>query len=365
MDLKGKIGELPSCPGVYLMKDAAGGVIYVGKSKNLKNRVGSYFQASKSHPPKVAKLVKHLKDLDYILTDTEFEAFMLECKLIKELKPLYNKLMKNPKAYSYIKIGINEKFPNIEIKGESDICDGNIYFGPYTSKNTVERGLQGIKECCKILCTSASQKTSACLNYSLGLCIGTCSVDYPKEQYLTILDKIVKLLKGNDKSIIETMEHNMKDASEQLNFERAAKYRDYLRAAKYLVGKAKIIDYTEKNKNIIVLERISDERIKCFLIKGNKVLSNEIHAVGNHDFEKLKSSLRTNILTCFNTIVQNYSIKIGSEEIDESQIIYSYLKSKSSSCSHVVISEKWLKASNSTKLDAALDKFLLHQSWLM
>ena len=100
MNLKEKIKKLPSSPGVYLMKDSLNSIIYVGKSKNLKNRVGSYFQNSKSHPPKVVKLVKNLKDFEYIITDTEFEAFMLECKLIKELQPIYNKQMKSPKSYS-------------------------------------------------------------------------------------------------------------------------------------------------------------------------------------------------------------------------------------------------------------------------
>lgn len=360
MNLKDKIKKLPSCPGVYLMKDASGSVIYVGKSKNLKSRVGSYFQDSKSHPPKVIKLVNHLKDLDYILTDTEFEAFILECKLIKELKPLYNKLMKTPRAYAYIKIGINEKYPDIEIKGTADKNDGNIYFGPYTSKNTVDRGLQGIKEYFKILCTSASQKTSSCLSYSLGLCVGPCSADYTKEQYLAVLDKIVKLLNGTDNSIIKAMEYDMKSASEKLHFESAVKHRDYLRAIKYLVGKAKVIDYTEKNKNIVVLERISAESIKCFLIKGSKVLLTEMYDIKNFDFEKLKATLKTNILTCFNISTQRDPVKIGHEEIDEAQIVYSYLNSKSSGCRHVIISERWLKASNSARLDNVLDKLLLN-----
>lgn len=144
MDLKEKIKKLPSSPGVYLMKDSLNSVIYVGKSKNLKSRVASYFQNSKSHTPKILKLVKNLRDFDYILTDTEFEAFMLECKLIKQMK---NEYVKN---------------------------DGNLYFGPYTSKNTIERGIQGIKECCKIFCSNNFQKASCCLNYSLGLCLGMC-----------------------------------------------------------------------------------------------------------------------------------------------------------------------------------------------
>ncbi len=360
MDLKEKIKKLPTCPGVYLMKDSLDSVIYVGKSKNLKSRVGSYFQNSKSHPPKVVKLVRNLKDFDYILTDTEFEAFMLESKLIKEMQPIYNRLLKSPKSYSYIKIRMNEKYPAVEISSESNKSDGNLYFGPYTNKNTVERGLQGIRETCKILCTSTSQKTSCCLNYSLGLCIGMCLEDAPREQYLAIIDKIVKLLNGTDKSIIDTMECNMNYASEKLDFESAAKYRDYISAVNYLIGKVKVIEYTEKNKNIIVLEPLNENMVKLFLIKGNKVLFSEKYFLEGSDCKEFKPIIKNIILTCFNSKAQKDQIEIGREEIDESQIIYSYLNSQSSSCRHVTISEKWLNSSNSAKLDNALDKLFIY-----
>ena len=356
MDLKEKIKKLPSSPGVYLMKDSLDSVLYVGKSKNLKSRVGSYFQNSKSHPPKVVKLVKHLKDFDYILTDTEFEAFMLENKLIKEINPIYNRLLKSPRSYSFIKISINEEYPAIEISSESSKSDGNLYFGPYTNKNTVERGLQGIKEFCKILCTSSSRKSSSCLNYSLGLCIGICIDDAPREQYLAILNKIVKLLSGTDKSIIEAIEYNMDSASEKLDFENAAKYRDYIRAVNYLISKVKVIEYTKKNKNIVVLEHLSNDIVKLFLIKGNKVLFSEKYSLEAFDPPKLKAIIKTYILTHFNIKTQKDSIKIGREEIDESQIIYSYLNSRSSSCRHVIISEKWLNASSNAKIEKAIDK---------
>ncbi|HWR62024.1 MAG TPA: UvrB/UvrC motif-containing protein [Clostridia bacterium] len=358
MNLKEKLRSLPSCPGVYLMKDAAGNILYVGKSKNLKSRVGSYFQASKSHPPKVLKLVKHLKDFDYILTDTEFEAFMLECRLIKELSPQYNRVMNNQRSYCYVRLGAGERIPDIAIADEPEDSDGDIWFGPYTSRNTVERALQGIKETCRILCTGASQKPSSCLNYSLGLCLGTCSPDFPREQCLAIQDRVVKLLNGTDKSIITEMKQNMNRASEQLNFEKAAKYRDYIRAVNYMVGKSKVIDYTEKNRNIAVLERIGDESVKCFLIKGNKVLLSETLAVGNNEPGSLAPVLKAGISACFKAAGTGKPIRIGRAEIDESQIIYSYLNSKSGSCRHIVIAESWLKPSNSGKLDRAIDKLL-------
>lgn len=162
IDLKEKVKKLPSSPGVYLMKDSLNNVIYVGKSKNLKSRVGSYFINSKSHSPKILKLVQNLKDFEYKITDTEFEAFLLECELIKKIKPAYNRLMKNPKSYSYIKIVLNEKYPNIEISHESNEesneMDGNIYFGPYSRKNIVEKGFMVLKNTAKYNAVIISEK---------------------------------------------------------------------------------------------------------------------------------------------------------------------------------------------------------------
>lgn len=355
MDLKEKIKTLPHSPGVYLMKDSLDSIIYVGKSKNLKNRVSSYFQSSKSHSPKILKLVKNLKDFDYILTDTEFEAFILECKLIKEIKPIYNKQMKSPKSYSYIKIKINEKYPDIEICSECNENDGSLYFGPYTNKNTVERALQGIREYCKILCNNNLQKNSSCLNYSLGLCIGMCLDSTPRQQYLDIVNNIIKLLNGKDKTIIEKMKSSMNIASENLDFELAAKYRDYLNALNSLIDKIKIVEYTEENKNIVLIEHIGNDNIKFFLIKRNKILFSEKYLLTTSDSNEVKCTLKNHILFYFNNKSLEDSLRIGKNEIDEAQIIYSYLKSKANNCKYTIISEKWLNNSSYINIDNAIN----------
>ncbi|BAH06588.1 hypothetical protein CKR_1537 [Clostridium kluyveri NBRC 12016] len=356
MDLKEKIKELPSSPGVYLMKDSLNSIIYVGKSKNLKNRIASYFQNSKSHTPKVLKLVKNLRDFDYILTDTEFEAFMLECKLIKQIKPIYNKQMKNTQAYCYIKI--NQKYPDIKISNEYVKNDGNLYFGPYPSRNTVERGIQGIKECCKIFCSNNFKKASYCLNYSLDLCLGMCLDSTVEKQYSTILDKIINLLNGTDKSILKEMEYTMNKASDKFNFENAAKYRDYISSVNYLLNRANICKFVKKNKNIAFLEHLEHNNIKFFLIKGNKVIFSKKYYLENIDFQKLKSSVKSNILFYFNNKAIKKSIELHKEKMDESQIIYSYLRSKSINRTYVVISSKWLNNLNDTSIDKAINKLL-------
>lgn len=337
MELKEKLKNLPCSPGVYLMKDSLNSVIYVGKSKNLKNRVSSYFQNSKAHSPKVIKLVKNLKDFEYITTDTEFEAFLLECKLIKEIKPIYNKQMKSPKSYIYIKISHHEKSPNIELSNEYDSDDGNTYFGPYTNKNTVEKALQGIKECCKILCTSNLRNISSCINYSLGLCIGMCVDDTSRKQYIGILNEIEELLNQKNDSILKKMENKMNASCEKFDFESAAKYRDYINAVKYLLNKVNVVKFTNENKNIVLLESLNNDSFKFFLIRGHEVLFKETYFINNISLEDLKIILLNKIFIYFNDIEIKNSINIGREEIDESQIIYTYLKSKSNNCKHIII----------------------------
>ncbi|SHH45703.1 GIY-YIG nuclease family protein [Clostridium grantii] len=356
MNLKDKAKQLPSSPGVYLMKDSLEGIIYVGKSKNLKNRVSSYFTKSKAHSPKVIKLVQNLKDFDYILTDTEFEAFMLECQLIKELKPRYNRLMKNPEGYTYIKISVNDDFPSIEATNEANKNDKNLYFGPYTSKGTVEKAIEAIKVSCKILCSNNFKNSSACLNYSLGLCMGLCLKDFPREKYINIIDNIINLLKGNDKSIIEIMENTMNDAAFNLDFEKAAKYRDYISAVNSLIYKSKVVKHTKQNRNIVLLEYLSDSIIKCFLIKRNKVLFSETYLLKDISTKEIKVLLKSRILFYFNTKELKNSSFLAKEELDESEIIYHYIKSKANNCIHVIIAEKWLHCENGILLDNAINK---------
>jgi excinuclease ABC subunit C len=357
MDLKEKVKNLPGTPGIYLMKDSDGSIIYVGKSKNLKSRVGSYFQNSKSHSPKVVKMVKHLKDFEYILTDTEFEAFMLECKLIKELKPLYNRLMKNPLSYTYIKIKTGDKYPSIDISNEPNEDDGCIYYGPYTNKNATERAVQGIKESCKLICSSPSRSGSSCLNYSLGLCLGMCMDDDALEQYTTAINSIISLLNGTDRKILEVMEEKMNSAAEKFDFETAAKYRDYIGAASSLLNKAKVIEFAEENKNIAMVEPLGDRRIKLFLIKANKVLFSQSYELSDSNLEYHLSDIKNYILYCFKISTPSPTTDIGKDEIDEAHIIYSYLKS--SNCRYVIISEDWLQAENMTDLNGAVRSLLL------
>lgn len=355
MSLKEKLKELPSSPGVYLMRDSLKSTIYVGKSKNLKNRVSSYFQNSKSHSPKVIKLVKNLRDFDYISTDTEFEALMLECKLIKAINPLYNRQMKNPKSYCYIKITTSEEYPKIDISSEYLKDDKNIYFGPYTSTNMIRNALQGLKEYYKISCNTGFRRNSSCLNYSLGLCRGICLNKLSRENYLNLTTKITGILKGADKSILEELKYKMNMYSQKFDFENAAKCRDYIASIGYTINRYKIIKFAIGNRNIVLLEHLEHDVVKFFFIKGNKVLFSKKYGLKNFALKKLKSDLKSKILLYFNARSQEGRIYIDKYEIDEFQIIYTYLKNKSRNCSYVIIAEDLLDNKNSG-IDSELDK---------
>lgn len=356
-NLTDKIANLPLTPGVYLMKDSLGHIIYVGKAKQLRKRVQSYFYNNKGHSPKVKQLVKHICDLDYRLTDTEFEAFMLECQLIKELKPMYNRKMKNPLAYSYISIMDNGPYRQIEIGYEPSPQAGSLSYGPYTSRSTVERAVQGIKESQRILCSSPHSRTTRCLNHSLGLCIGMCGGGEAVKQYEAVMEQIIRLLNGNSSSIVSGLEARMEEAALRFDYETAAKYRDYLGAVHSLLHKEKVIGFTGENKNIVVLEPVDGQSCKLILIKGSVILYRTLLAA-----EDLSSGQLTGRITAAaREYFRSSSLVAATEEmsrhkIDEAQIIYSYLKS--SSGHYLLVPQEWLEDDGRAELGEAMNELI-------
>lgn len=361
--MKEKIQELPLSPGVYLMKDGQGGIIYVGKSKSLKKRVQSYFYNNKSHSSKIKKLVHHIKDLEHIVTDTEFEAFMLECQLIQKIKPMYNRKMKNPQGYTYIVLSEKGGFrrPVITNRLDINVSDSPLYFGPYTAnRNTIENAVQRIQECLKIACNqslAASPANTPCLNYSLGLCLGMCLGGEAAQQYDALMDRFIGLLGGTDRSLYEELERKMQEAAELFDFEQAAKYRDCIEAANLLLSKKQVIEFTAENHSIVVLEHLSEDTIKLFLIKRNEVLFSEKYAIESFsEAGRLHARVRNLIYSYFKRDNEQEVKEVTRDEIDAAQIIYSYLQSSSSR--YLLVSETWMEADGQSKMDAALEDFL-------
>ncbi|OPA81226.1 hypothetical protein BVG16_02580 [Paenibacillus selenitireducens] len=357
MLLMDQVHNLPSTPGVYLMKDSLGSIIYVGKSKHLRERVQSYFYNSKSHSQKVKKLASHIRSLDHIVTDTEFEAFMLECKLIQELKPMYNKKMKNPHAYTYIKIKRNEGLHRIATTHTTSDGDDCYYFGPYTaSKFTLDKAIQGIQECFRIACNQSNTTKGACLNYSLGLCLGMCLGGDAVQQYNDIIARFIALLDGTNRSLFEELEQKMLAAAEQYDFETAAKYRDYIETVNILINKKKVSEFSKTNENLVILENLNEDTVKLFLVNRNSIIYHEKHNVDSAGMGRLQSKVKSLILEYFKPEKARLSNEVNRDEIDHAQIIYSYVQG--SACSYIHILEEWLELENQAELGEALNAFL-------
>lgn len=351
--LKDKLARLPSVPGVYLMKDASGGIIYVGKSKNLKQRVQSYFYKLESHPNKVRRLVSQIRDLDIITTDTEFEALMLECRLIHDYKPVYNKKMKNTLAYTYIVIQPGEARRRIRVthlpeEGEEEGC-----FGPYTASiHRVEEAVQGILDSYRIDCNQSTTSGKPCLNYSLGKCIGVCMDEEAREEYERIIERVHAFFSSGDQQLITDLEQMMHEAAERYDFEGAVKFRDRLNMLIPFQRKNQVIEFMKEDHSIFCLEPLDAETYKLFLIYRNKVLWSGIYPIQALKALKSQAALISLLTTQLHERVRTSIEGLNRDEIDEAQIIYSYLQS--GACKHVLIPEIWLTNEHKDKLAEAV-----------
>lgn len=336
------------------MKDSLGGIIYVGKSKCLRKRVQSYFTASKSHTPKIKKLVNHVRSIDHITTDTEFEALMLECEFIQDIKPMYNRRMKNPLPYTYLQIKQKDGLRRIEITNQPNFEEGSLCYGPYTaSKNAMERAIQGIQECLKIACNQSSATHTPCLNYSIGLCFGMCLGGEAAKKYEQLMDRFIALLNGTEKSLYDEIEQSMMSAAEQFDFERAAKYRDYMTAMNFILKKEEVLGFTAESSNIVVAELIDDEKMKIFLIKRSTILKSIIFNMEEMSPEQLRVEIKSLIRSEFTGHDSVLNTRVMREEIDRAQIIFSYLRSNGSK--HMLVPEDWTTSLDSSDLDQALE----------
>ncbi len=252
--LRDKTSQLTSFPGVYRMKNHSGEIIYIGKAKNLKNRVTSYFRESADHTPKVAKMVENVWDYDFIVTDTEYEALVLECSLIKQHKPKYNILLKDDKGYHYIHVS-DEKFPRIT--AEKRNISGGITLGPYTSPGVTKQTVTEVNKAfmlpvCrkKFPCTTAANK-KPCLNYHIKQCMGVCTGKISEEEYSTVISQAVEYIKTGSRDSVEKLTAQMEEAAENLEFEKAARLRDRINYITRAAQTQKIFDPEIENTDII------------------------------------------------------------------------------------------------------------------
>lgn len=244
-ELKDKVLSLPFSPGVYLMKDKTGTIIYVGKAKKLKNRVSQYFQDSSAHNAKTRLMVSHIANFDYIVAGSEFEALVLECSLIKRHQPKYNILLKDDKGYPYIRLSVKDAYPRFSIQGRM-ADDGARYFGPFGGRHDTQSILDALRTALKLpACGKVfprdQGKERPCLNYHMGQCDGYCRKEVPRSQHQQAIEQAVRLLEGKFGEVEKELKGQMEEAAEALEFEKAAALRDRLRAITLLGKRQKVV----------------------------------------------------------------------------------------------------------------------------
>ena len=279
-NIQEELKKLPGKPGVYLMHDEKDAIIYVGKAISLKNRVRQYFQSSRNKGAKIEQMVTHISRFEYIVTDSELEALVLECNLIKEHRPKYNTMLMDDKSYPFIKVTVNEPFPRVMLARQMK-KDKAKYFGPYTSagavKDTIEliRKLYHIRSCNRSLPKDIG-KERPCLNYHIHQCQAPCQGYISQEEYRKSIDEVVRFLNGHYDLVLKELEEKMMAASDSLEFEKAIEYRELLTSVQKVAQKQKITDTAGDDRDIIAMASEGEDAVvQVFFIRGGRLIGRD------------------------------------------------------------------------------------------
>lgn len=306
-DIEEELKKLPKKSGVYLMHDELDNVIYVGKAINLRNRVKQYFQSSKNQSIKIKHLVKNISYFEYIVTDSELEALILEDNLIKEHRPKYNTMLKDDKSYPFIKVTVNEEYPRVLFARKQGRDKGKAkYFGPYTSSKAIKdiidliRKIYFIRTCNRNLPRDIG-KDRPCLYYDIKQCKAPCQAYISKEEYRKSTDDAVEFLSGNYESVIRQLKEKMTKVSSKLEFEKAAEYRDLLESVMSIFQSQKISKADAEDRDIIALANTESKGVvQVFFVRNGKLIGRD------HFFlTGVEGESKSNIMTSF--IKQFYS----------------------------------------------------------
>ena len=309
-NIEEELKKLPGRPGVYIMHDEHDDIIYVGKAISLKNRVRQYFQSSRNKSTKILQMVERIRRFEYIVTDSELEALVLECNLIKEHRPKYNTMLKDDKTYPFIKVTLGEEYPRV-LFSRTMKKDKSRYFGPYTSAGAVKDTIDLIKKLYKIRSCNKTfprdiGKERPCLYYHIGQCDAPCQGNFTKEQYRESVAQAVDFLAGNHAPVIKMLEEKMNQASEEMEFEKAIEYRDLIRSIHQVSERQKITNEDGEDKDVIALAvddaddtvANADAVVQVFFIRGGKMIGRE------HFF--LRVALQDTKSVILNSFVKQY-----------------------------------------------------------
>lgn len=306
IELRKKAMSLPLLPGVYIMKNVHGEIIYIGKAKALKNRVSQYFGSPNGHTVKVRKMVENVHEFDYIVTDSEFEALVLECSLIKQHMPKYNILLKDDKGYSYVRIAGGDYKTITAVLQKND--DGAEYIGPFTSSYAVKQSVDAankifmLPQCGKVF-DGKIRKTRPCLHYYISQCCGLCTGKVSKAEYSEAVSHAIRFLKGDTKEILKMLESQMEEAAEAMDFERAAKLRDRIRAVSRMQEKQKVVFKTVEEQDVFSMAE--SENTVCLAVL--RFSDGRLNDCEHFFFDKTDTpeSMMTSAVTSFYSMRQN------------------------------------------------------------
>ena len=333
MDFEEELKKLPARPGVYLMHDAKDEIIYVGKAISLKNRVRQYFQSSRNKGVKIEQMVTHIARFEYIVTDSELEALVLECNLIKEHRPKYNTMLKDDKSYPFIQMTVEEDFPRILFARRMK-KDKSRYFGPYTSAGAVKDAIELIRRiyhlrACNRKLPQDMGKDRPCLYYHIHQCDAPCQGNVGKEAYQQGVKGALEFLGGRYQEVIQKLQEKMQQASEELRFEDAMEYRDLIQSIKKIGERQKITGHSGEDNDVIAMAMDGEDAIvQVFFIRGGRLIGRD------HFYLKVAGGdTRSQVMTSF--LKQFYAGTpfiprelILQEEVEDEQIIASWLTSR-------------------------------------
>ncbi len=330
--IQGILATLPTKPGCYLMKNAEGKIIYVGKAINLRNRVRSYFHADSSHDAKTRRLVRDIAHIEWIVVGSELEALILEMNLIKKHRPKYNIRLKDDKRYPYIKVHWNEPFPHVTVTRQM-ADDGARYFGPYTSAWAVYQTLDVLRKIFPYLTCDreiTGMDKRACLYYDIKLCTAPCIGAASQAQYRQMISDLMDFLSGHSEGIIERLEQDMHKASEEMRFEKAAAVRDQLKAIQSIIERQRIVFATDYlDSDVLAMARSDGEAcVQIFFIRGGKLIGREYFILEGTE-DAADNEVMEQFITQFYTEAANVPQQVMlPQELEEAQIISQWLRSK-------------------------------------
>ncbi len=330
--IKDILGTLPAKPGCYLMKDAEGCIIYVGKAVNLKNRVRSYFHADANHDGKTRRLVREIADIEWIVVGSELEALILEMNLIKRHRPRFNIRLKDDKRYPYIKIHWQDAYPKVTVTRQM-LEDGARYFGPYVSVWAVHQTLDVLRRIFPYLTCDrdiSGKDSRACLYYDIKLCAAPCIGAVTQAEYRQMISDLQDFLNGHSAPIVQRLEAEMQRASEELRFEKAAALRDQLKGIQVIIERQKVVfDSSYLDSDVLAMARADGEAcVQIFFIRGGKLIGREYFVLEGTE-ETSDPEVMAQFVKQFYTEAANVPPQVMlSQEIEEARIIGQWLKSK-------------------------------------